>query len=37
MLPNEKVLEGSEQDKNSDLLDNRLVQITTVEFSDIYL
>lgn len=37
MIPNEKVLEENEVSSTANLLDNRLVQVTTVEFSDIYL
>lgn len=37
ILPNEKVLEKESLSSEVDLLDNRLVQVTTVEFSDIYL
>lgn len=37
ILPNNKVLEESDLDIATDLMDDRLIQITTVEFSDIYL
>lgn len=37
LLPNEKVSEENVEKPQEDLLDNRLVQSTTVEFSDIYL
>lgn len=37
LLPNEKVLEEMHDSKKTDLLDNHLVHITNVEFSDIYL
>lgn len=37
ILPDEQVLEALDIEKSADLLDNRLVQTTTVEFSDIYL
>lgn len=37
MIPNEKVVEENEGSCTANLLDNRLVQVTTVEFSDIYL
>jgi PAS domain S-box-containing protein len=36
-LPNEKIVEKNIQESNGDLMDNRLVEVTTVEFSDIYL
>lgn len=37
LFPNEKVSEETDTSQKADLLDNRLVQVTTVEFSDIYL
>ncbi|WP_051560582.1 sensor histidine kinase [Clostridium beijerinckii] len=37
MFPNEQVIEELDTETATDLLDNRLVQVTTVEFSDIYL
>ncbi len=37
ILPNHKVLEESNLDIATDLMDDRLIQIATVEFSDIYL
>lgn len=37
ILPTDMVTEDFHEDRPSDLLDNRLIQSTTVEFSDIYL
>jgi two-component sensor histidine kinase len=37
LLPNEKVLAEHNENRMTNLMDNHLVQITTVEFSDIYL
>lgn len=37
MLPDEKADEDSDEKTVRDLMDNRLVQVTNVEFSDIYL
>ncbi|WP_053241661.1 ATP-binding protein [Clostridium sp. DMHC 10] len=37
LLPDETVLKEDDICSTADLLDNRLVQVTTVEFSDIYL
>ena len=37
LLPNEKVIEEQNEKLMIDLMDNRLVQTTNIEFSDIYL
>ncbi|GFZ30229.1 hypothetical protein CSC2_07550 [Clostridium zeae] len=37
ILPDEQVIEETNIETSADLMDNRLIQTTTVEFSDIYL
>lgn len=37
IIPNKKVLEEHNEEPMADLVDNHLVQVTRVEFSDIYL
>lgn len=37
LLPNETIAEEHDEKEMSDLLDNRLIQTTNIEFSDIYL